>query len=75
MTITTAGADAYGAFAQTGGTLSLDPGTVIQTFGRGSYGLYALNGGSISGSGVNVMTSGELGVLLINSDGAATSIH
>jgi outer membrane autotransporter protein len=71
MTISTAGADAYGAFAQTGGTLTLNPGIVIQTSGKGSYGLYALNGGSITGNGVNVTTSGGLGVLLNTADGAA----
>ncbi len=73
MTITTAGADAYGAFAQSSGTLTLNPGTVIQTSGKGSYGLYALNAGSITGNGVNVTTSGGLGVLLNTADGAAAS--
>jgi outer membrane autotransporter protein len=73
MTVTTSGLDAYGAFAQRGRTLTLNPGSVIQTSGKGSYGIFAANGGSITGNGVNVTTSGGLGVLLNTADGAAAS--
>ena len=69
----TAGADAYGAFAQSGGTLALATGTVVQTSGKGSYGLFASNGGSISGNGLNVTTSGGFGILLNTADGVAAS--
>src|SRR5271166_4999900 len=37
--ISTNGADAYGAVALTSGTINLKPGTVINTSGNGSYGL------------------------------------
>ena len=72
-TVMTAGADAYGAFAQSGGTLALATGTVVQTSGKGSYGLFASNGGSISGNGLNVTTSGGIGILLNTADGVAAS--
>jgi outer membrane autotransporter protein len=73
VTVTTSGLDAYGAFAQRGGTVTLNPGSVIQTSGKGSYGIFASNGGSITGNGVNVTTSGGLGVLLNTADGVAAS--
>jgi outer membrane autotransporter protein len=73
VTMTTSGLNAYGAFAQRGGTIALNPGTVIQTSGKGSYGIFAANGGSITGNGVNVTTSGGLGVLLNTADGVAAS--
>jgi outer membrane autotransporter protein len=72
-TIATSGLDAYGASAQRGGTLVLSPGMIIQTSGKGSYGLFASNGGNITGDGINVATSGGLGVLLNTADGAAAS--
>ena len=73
VAVTTSGLDAYGGFAQRGGTLILNPGTVIQTSGKGSYGVLASNGGNITGNGVNVTTSGGLGVLLNTADGVAAS--
>src|SRR6516225_6304680 len=72
ITVNTAGANAYGAFARTNGTINLDSGTVINTSGRGSYGLLAMSGGNIVGNGITVTTTGGLELLLNSADGAAT---
>ena len=71
ITVNTAGANAYGAFALTNGTVNLNLGSVINTSGNGSYGLLALNGGNIVGNGISVMTTGGLSLLLNTADGAA----
>jgi outer membrane autotransporter protein len=71
--ISTTGPDAYGAVAQTSGTVTLKSGTAISTSGNGSYGLFATNGGIIAGNGISVTTTGGLGLLLNTADGAAAS--
>src|SRR5215472_13053502 len=71
--ISTTGADAYGAVAETSGTGTLKSGTAISTSGNGSYGLFATNGGIIAANGISVTTTGGLGLLLNTADGAAAS--
>src|SRR5271157_1687554 len=68
----TTGDDAYGAVAESSGTINLKPGTVISTSGNGSYGLFAMSGGVIAGNGISVATTGGLGLLLHTADGVAT---